>query len=106
MISAESPHTSSTCPPWCNREHENTSDLGITHNSDGLVIPGIQRVVTPKGDVEPPSVVELTVGLEQTHDETWVWLVPDGALHRSTVLSVESAKRLHREISELLNHLP
>ncbi len=58
------------------------------------------------GSPHQPSVVEIAVGLEHSNGETWVWFGPDQPLQRTTVLSVESTKRLIREVEKLLALMP
>jgi len=94
------------CPPWCNGEHEVTDDLHVVHRSEGIIVPGVERVISTQGSINPPTVIELAIGLEHRDGETWVWLGPDQPVQRTTVLSVESTRRLIREVERLLGVVP
>lgn len=105
MIPAEPPRSAHLCPPWCNGEHEISDDLRVSHRNDGIVVPGVERVVNDRGGVDAPTVVQISIGLEQTGGETWVWIGPEESVRRSTILSLESAKRLVRQLQGLLDNL-
>lgn len=99
---ADLPDSSTVCPVWCNGEHESTEGAPFAHRSDGIVVAGVERVIRDRQSTHMAAVVEITVGLEQVHDEAWVWLGTDRPGYRPTILSIESAKRLLRQVSRLI----
>jgi hypothetical protein len=86
----------SICPDWCTGEHEVDDDLRLVHRSDGIVVPGVERVSTAEGEFSDAQSVDLVVGLQESAGETWVWLSPAEDVSRSLVLTMETARRLWR----------
>ncbi|WZH36050.1 MAG: hypothetical protein PIR02_14935 [Microbacterium enclense] len=94
------------CPPWCTGEHEATSDLRLVHRSEGVIVPGVERLVNAHGGIDAPTIVEIAIGLERTCGETWVWIGPDHPSRSSAILSVGTARRLIRATEALLRWFP
>ncbi|MDQ1121829.1 DUF6907 domain-containing protein [Microbacterium trichothecenolyticum] len=90
------------CPPWCNGEHEPRRDRRIAHRSEGIIVPGVERVVHHEGDSLFSTVIEIAIGLEHIDDETWVWFGSDNPSRPPTVLSIESTRRLLRAVEALI----
>lgn len=105
MNSVEPSPSLPLCPPWCTGEHEMGDDLRLSHRSEGVIVPGVERVITAQGGGQTPTVTEIAIGLEYTAGETWVWFGPERPLQRTTVLSVESTRRMLREMERLLLRL-
>ena len=97
---------SSPCPSWCAGEHEDHAAADVSHRSEGITVPGVERSLHPNGDIHAYDVKEITIGLEQTRGETWVWFGSDQFARQSTVLSIETTKRLMRAVTALLADLP
>jgi len=109
MSSSESPRAlpfPSSCPAWCAGEHEASSVADIAHRSEGITVPGVERSLHPNGDIHAIGVTEITIGLEQTRGETWVWFGSDQFARQSTVLSIETTKRVMRAVTALLGDAP
>jgi len=105
MSPSESPRVLpflSSCPPWCTGEHEASIEADVAHRSEGITVPGVERSLHPRGDIHAIGVTEITIGLEQTRGETWVWFGSDQFSRQSTVLSIETTKRLVRAVTALL----
>ena len=98
--------SSSPCPSWCVGEHEDFGSVDISHRSAGVTIPGVERSLHPNGDIHAISVTEITIGLEQARGETWVWFGSDQFARQSTVLSIETTKRLIRAVTTMLEEVP
>lgn len=96
----------SPCPAWCAGEHEASIDANVSHRSEGITVPGVERSLHPDGDIHAIGVTEITIGLEQTRGETWVWFGSDQFARQSTVLSIETTKRLMRAVTALLDDTP
>lgn len=92
----------SPCPPWCDGEHEAGPDRRVAHRSDGVIVPGVQRVLGVGCDSALSAVIEIAIGLEQIGDETWVWFGSDDPSRPPTVLSIETTRRLLRAVETLV----
>lgn len=97
---------SSPCPTWCAGVHEPSIEANVSHRSVGITVPGVERSLAPDGDIHAIGVTEITIGLEQTRGETWVWFGSDHFARQSTVLSIETTKRLMRAVTALLDDVP
>ncbi|BAJ76106.1 imidazoleglycerol-phosphate synthase [Microbacterium testaceum StLB037] len=109
MSSSESPRAlplPSSCPAWCVGDHDPSTGADVAHRSEGLTIPGVERSLHPHGDIHAIGVTEITIGLEQSRGETWVWFGSDQFSRQSTVLSIETTKRLVRAVTALLDGAP
>ncbi|WP_441005410.1 DUF6907 domain-containing protein [Microbacterium sp. CFBP 8790] len=92
-----------TCPEWCNGQDDGTDDVNFVHRSDPHTVPVVERVPDGEGGFGAASSTDLIIGLERINGDTWVWIGPDEDVHRSLVLTEESARRLSRTLIALLS---
>lgn len=91
------------CPLWCNGVHEISSDLSVSHRSDVVPVPAVEKRLLGNGDTDIICTVDLALGLEEKEGETWVWISPEDDITRGLVLSAESGVRLARSLKKLLD---
>lgn len=96
------------CPDWCNRDHAGQHmRADRTHLSDIVTVPVIERHPgwvddaedDSAEDVYTPEVASLVLVRQVGHPETRVAIATE---QYALEVTVESARRLHRELGYLL----
>lgn len=92
------------CPVWCDDDHvgqEHPDDR--MHLADFSPIPAVIRDPRDPNDGEHPALaVDLALVTFQTFDDPEIWVTLASEQHHHLTLSLESAARLHRRLTQLL----
>ena len=98
--------TDTACPPWCNGVHDHLESRSASHRSDPRAVPAVERRHgSDEVAFDRVASGDLTVGIESRWGDTWVWISPEDNVRRGLVLSQESAHRLARMLSTVLEEL-
>lgn len=101
-------NASTDCPSWCEREHVTDVSSDQIHQGrlDSVPVVALNRSF-PKGGAFSRSVeaTEAVVFAYQYVDDTemWIAIVEEESQQQCLEISLESARRLHRCLTALLN---
>lgn len=98
------------CPVWCDREHLHDPETDAVHQVvlESVPVVALNRVISTEGQlVRTVEATELEVAAYQYvgDDEVWVAVVEGEGLRQWVEISLESARRLARAVTALLERV-
>ena len=99
-----------SCPIWCDREHLADADTDAVHQLvlEPVPVVGLNRTISTDGGLVrtvEPTELEVAVSQYVGGDEVWVAVIEGEALRQHVEISLESARRLARAITALLERI-
>jgi hypothetical protein len=108
-MATSEPHNTDQCPTWCRREHDPDTPVRDDHSTEPSWTPAVilERERTDTGLVLSLSPTELVITVAQPirSPEPWIQIEEAEGGRFRLELSIESAERLQRSLTEQLGHL-